>query len=110
MIKPMDVTPEVSRALAVLRALAANDPSGPLTRAVDTLDNAGLFSEIDEANDYATAEEILAESAALSLDEELGKLDPAEWGDVSRTDIARRAGLVPAERHVHDGCGLDCTR
>lgn len=73
MIKPMDVTPEVSEALASLRTYAKRYPTMGLSAALNVLDDAGVFAEIDERNDYASAEEILAESAADALRE-----DPAE--------------------------------
>lgn len=89
MIKPMDVTPEVSEALAHLRIYAAKYPTMGLSAALNVLDNAGVFATIDERNDYASAEEILAESALRSLNEELGKPDPEEWGDTTRADMAQ---------------------
>lgn len=93
MIKPMDVTPEVSEALALLRTFAGPDGGkflpGQIVQAFNVLDNKGVFAEIDEANDYASAEEILAESAVRSLNEELGKPDPEEWGDTTRADMAQ---------------------
>lgn len=73
MIKPMDVTPEVSEALASLRTYAKRYPTMGLSAALNVLDDAGVFSEIDERNDYASAEGILAESAADAL-----RKDPAE--------------------------------
>jgi hypothetical protein len=88
-------SPEVIEALAVLRDAAAHsdDISNSLARAFRTLDNAGVFAALDEQTDYAPALEILAESAAVSLAPQGPALDPAEWGDVSRTDIARRAAV-----------------
>lgn len=92
-IQPRDVTPEISRALAAMRIFAndasrnsLNQVSREAADAINALDNAGVFAEIDERNDYASAEEILAESAARSVEEELGSLDPAEWGDTTRWD------------------------
>lgn len=87
-IRPMDVTPEITEALALLRLHAKNGfVSGQDARdAFKVLDNAGVFAEIDEANDYASAEEILAESAKTDVERELGALDPAEWGDTTRWD------------------------
>lgn len=82
-IRPMDVTPEITEALALLRLYVTE---GPVGEAVRTLDNAGVFAEIDERNDYASATEILAESAKADVERELGALDPAEWGDTTRWD------------------------
>jgi hypothetical protein len=90
MIKPMDVTPEIVLALAEIRLYAAGQ-NRDIRHALNTLDNAGVFAEIDEHNEYASAEEILAESAAMTLAPEL---DPAEWGDTTREDIARRQDLI----------------
>lgn len=89
MIKPMDVTPEISRALAEVRMYAAGQ-NRDIRQALNTLDDAGVFAEIDEHNEYASAEEILAEAAVQSV---TAPLDPAEWGDVTRADMAR---------HQHD--------
>lgn len=116
MIKPMDVTPEVSEALAHLRTYAAKYPTMGLSAALNVLDNKGVFAEIDEANDYASAEEILAEVAengfcshkpVTALDgqnESLGythcglcgvrMLDPGEWGDTTSADMAQHQGFT----------------
>ncbi len=72
-----------------------------LRDAINTLDNAGVFHEIDEAVDYASAEEILAESASYSLAKAQGRsvtagdVDAAEWGDTTAADMARHAGFSP---------------
>lgn len=67
-----------------------------LAQAFNALDNAGVFATLDEQTGYAAAEGILAEAASRSLDEAAGgPLDPAEWGDLSRTDIARRSASGP---------------
>lgn len=96
MIKPMDVTPEISRALALLRVW---DHTPEIREALDALDNAGVFAEIDEANDYASAEEILAESALRDIERQNG-LDPEEWGDLTRADLARHQGLSGMDEHI----------
>lgn len=99
MIKPLDVTPEVSTALAELRRYAATYPSMGLSAALNVLDNAGVFAEIDERNDYASAEEILAESALRDIERQNG-LDPEEWGDLTRADLARHQGLSGMDEHI----------
>lgn len=96
MIKPMDVTPEISRALALLRVW---DHTPEVREALDALDNAGVFAEIDERNDYASAEEILAESALRDIERQNG-LDPEEWGDMTRADLARHQGLSGMDEHI----------
>jgi hypothetical protein len=76
MIQPMDVTPAVSEALARLRQIAADGKIGvyaQIARDLDTLDNAGVFAEIDGRNEYAGPEEILADEAPLGT---LGHLRP----------------------------------
>lgn len=96
MISQMDVTPMISQALATLRTLAPGylrltaKETETFREAFNVLDNAGVFAEIDERNEYASAEEILAEAAVQSV---TGTLDPAEWGDTTRADMAR---------HQHD--------
>lgn len=108
MLKPMDVTPEITWALAYLRTHAKVDASESCKRAVDALDEAGVFAEIDEHNDYASAEEILAEAALdgavkarqadIAADVRTGHpVDPAEWGDTTRADMARHAGVDPSD-------------
>lgn len=75
----MSFDPKVIEALAVLRTFTGSGGSqilqGQVVQAINTLDNAGVFAALDEQTDYASAEEILAESAALSLG---APLDPAE--------------------------------
>jgi hypothetical protein len=139
--------PKVIEALARLRQAHYADMDWQA--AFNTLDDAGVFARLDEQTDYASAEQILAESAADSLRTAFpNTADPAEWGDTTSADMARHQGYVPAlERlstleyprtteeldasdkapedagewsedvvraafpeHVHDGCGLDCTR
>lgn len=98
MIKLMDVTPEISRALAILRTFTGSGGGkllpGQVVQAINTLDDAGVFAEIDERNEYASAEEILEESAVTaSLFPGNAPLDPAEWGDTTSADMARHQGL-----------------
>jgi len=69
MIQPMDVTPAVSEALARLRQIAADGKIGvyaQVARDLATLDNAGVFAEIDGRNEYAGPEEVLADVGQLS--------------------------------------------
>ena len=93
-IQPRDVTPEIAIAVAALRTFAQatnfnslNRVSQEAARAIDTLDNCGLFAAVDEATEYASAEEILkaAEDAKIP-----NTLDPAEWGDTTSADMTRR--------------------
>lgn len=113
MIKPTDVTPEVSEALAHLRTYAAKYPTMGLSAALNVLDNKGVFAEIDEANDYASAEEILAESALQATAADVFEfnrppLDREEWGDTTRADIAARQGLAPTgSGHDRSVCEAD---
>lgn len=92
----------VIEALARLRTYAAElsgDRGGSkgaeMAQLVNALDNAGVFAALDEQTDYASAEDILAEAARDELDKAAGgPLDPAEWGDTTRADMARHQGLV----------------
>lgn len=102
MTKPTDVTPEVSTALARLRSIAAAGKIGLFSQIaadLNVLDNAGVFAGIDEANDYASAEEILAESALRDVERQNG-LDPEEWGDLTRADLASHQGLSDMDEHI----------
>lgn len=47
----MNVTPEMINALATLRSLALQH-GGELKTVVDTLDNGGVFNDLDEAIDW----------------------------------------------------------
>lgn len=96
----MDDTTIIALARARRAATAASNPDGQsefnvrliaaeLRDALNVLDNAGIFHEIDEAADYASAEEVLAEAALLGIP----KPDPAEWGDTTAADMARHQGL-----------------
>lgn len=69
----VNITPEVIAALATLRKAFLHSEE---QSALDTLDNAGVFSQIDEATDYDVnpAPEMVANG-----------LDPAEWGDMAFT-------------------------
>lgn len=100
---------KVINALAYLRAHAALDARENVQKAINTLDDAGVFAALDEQTDYASAEEILAESAAMHLTGQLMTLDPAlygpgvvrpvdpaEWGDTSALDMLRRQTAVRA--------------
>lgn len=93
MIKQMDVTPEVASALANLRLIAqAAGTSIRLRDAINALDDAGVFAEIDERYDYASPADVLHEIADASVP---NTLDPAEWGDTTSADVARRQGVMP---------------
>lgn len=101
----MSFDPKVIEALAHLR-LAGRTGLGledSARDAFETLDNAGVFAALDEQADYAAAEDILADSARRDLEKALGyslapgtvpPLDPAEWGDTTREDMARHQGLL----------------
>jgi hypothetical protein len=95
----MSFDPKVINALARLRHAVMNQP--PLSKVdFETLDNAGVFAALDEQTDYASAEDILAETAlkaaAEARDDFEHPADPAVWGDTTSADVARRQGYVPA--------------
>jgi hypothetical protein len=113
----MSFDQNVIEALAWLRKGWDGDNSERAITAFETLDNAGVFAALDEQTDYASAEEILAESARMSLERRFpNTADPAEWGDTTTADMARHQGLVtcacgapvgdecictPADEHEH---------
>jgi hypothetical protein len=69
----MAYTPEVIEALATLRNYAKHSMvAGPVCEAIETLDNAGVFRELDQQTNYAPAEEILAHAE-----------NGAQWADVA---------------------------
>lgn len=90
----MNITPEVIEALRTLRDQAPFSPrSVQVRKAIDTLDNAGFFREIDEATGYdvsptpvkvskCTCQTIPGGSNAHRSD---CPGDPAEWGDMAYT-------------------------
>ena len=81
-----DITSEVIAALTWLRNGWDGDNSVQAIQAFDTLDNAGVFAEIDQATGYNT--DPVASDPPV---------DPAEWGDTTRADMARHQGLTQAE-------------
>lgn len=98
-------SPGVIAALAELRTHVQSlqgDRGGSkgarMAELVNALDNAGVFAALDEQTGYAAAEDILAEAAGDALNKELGALDPAEWGDTTRADMARHQGYEAASR------------
>lgn len=96
-MNPSDVTDEIAVALAILRTFTGPGGGqmlpGQIVQAINVLDNAGVFAEIDEATHYASAEDILRAAAEKTYP---NTLDPAEWGDTTSADVARRQGYVPA--------------
>jgi hypothetical protein len=86
----MSFDPKVIEALALLRDYAKHSMvAGPVCEAIETLDNAGVFAALDEQADYASAEEILAESALMSMEQKSGRWavadpDPDEWSARAR--------------------------
>lgn len=69
----MNVTPEMIKALALLRDCAYMDTE-EVQKAVNVLDNAGVFAAVDEATGYDVNPE---------PEQSPNGLDPAEWGDMA---------------------------
>lgn len=87
----MQYNDETIKALARLREVAREGAIGMfagIARDLNILDNAGVFAALDEQTDYASAVDVLAEAAVAA-----SRLDPAEWGDTTSADVARRQGL-----------------
>ena len=75
--------------LAALATLRRADLPLEVSRALDTLDNAGVFADLDEQSGYASAEDILAETYRAGLKAMFpNAADPAEWGDTTTADMA----------------------
>ncbi len=82
---------------AVINALVLLRDPGNLSRdereAFNALDNAGVFRAIDEQTGYDVGPGVPIDHTQPDDSEELGKfiasLDPAEWGDTTREDMAR---------------------
>lgn len=65
--------------------------------AFNVLDNARVFASVDSRSGYAGWEEIL-EAAARDRHPAGQALDPAEWGDTTRADMARhQSAPMPSE-------------
>lgn len=87
-----EITPEMMQALATLRASARGLAIANVEWAVNVLDNAGVFSAIDEATDYDPAPERVSNCTCPDTDyrKATGNHhancpgDPAEWGDLAR--------------------------
>jgi hypothetical protein len=83
--------PEVVKALAYLRLHVQVDARASVKLAFDALDNAGVFAALDEQVDYAQAEDILAESAAMAATAHTN-IPPAEALQVLHNTWDRRDG------------------
>lgn len=87
----MNITPEVIEALRTLRM--STHLHEALGRAIDVLDNAGVFAAIDEATDYDVDPEPVKVSKCTCTQLHRGQEshdpncpgDPAEWGDMAYT-------------------------
>jgi len=120
LVKP-DVQAEVIEALAILRKFVRNSPfRGAEAEAINILDNAGVFTAIDEATGYDIdpAPERVSKCTCPELDDRDGSHlhgcpgDPAEWGDAAfvddRTNHANNVGApwgptrVLGEDDMHD--------
>jgi hypothetical protein len=106
--------PEVIKALARLRQYAeqyggnpVGTPASAMARLLNTLDDAGVFATLDEQTDYASAVDILAESARDELDRHQGYAAASRLGKLERipgTDTLRPA---PGEGFTQDqACAL----
>jgi hypothetical protein len=88
----MSFDPKVINALADLRVRMAGVvlQDSQLARSFNTLDNAGVFAALDEQTGYASALDVLEESARDDLEKQFpNTADPAEWGDTTTADMAR---------------------
>jgi hypothetical protein len=93
-----EVSQETINALRALRTWAKGGyVSGTdAAKAVDVLDNAGVFAAIDTATDYDL-------DAVASTMPVAGEPDPAEWGDTTAADMAAHQGLTREEfRTIQD--------
>jgi hypothetical protein len=96
------ITPEMIDALNTLREFAQSSTHNSLNtlsrdtaEAINTIDDAGIFAAIDEETGYDIDPGISTQSA---MDGKIYRsdgsvlpapLDPAEWGDTTRADMAR---------------------
>lgn len=87
----MQITPEVIAALKWLRNGWDGDNSEQAIKALDILDNAGVYAEIDEATGYDVSPEQRVSKCTchnrIGLTPEQHENDcpgdPAEWGDLA---------------------------
>lgn len=89
----MTFDPKVIEALARVRLYAAGQRRD-IQQELNILDNAGVFAALDEQTGYAAAEDILADTTGYDIT----PVDPAEWGDTTRADMARHQGYEAASR------------
>lgn len=81
MIRPMDVTPEVIDALDAIRTWVSLDTDRPYLRhALRTLEETGVFAEIDEAIDSDTVLGLLVEGASIETGYTLSELHNLQTG------------------------------
>lgn len=99
-----DVSQETINALRTLRTWAKGGyVSGKeAARAVDVLDNAGVFAAVDTATDYDL-------DAVASTMPVAGEPDPAEWGDTTAADMARHQLGTDYGQALRDTSGLDAS-
>ncbi len=94
------ITPEMIAALNTLRVHARyHSVAMSLRDAINTLDNADFFVPIDEARDELEADTErpcgCGGKGTHGVDhaEDYAPLDPAEWGDTTREDMARHQNI-----------------
>lgn len=102
--KHVRVTTEMTRALAMLRGRAVFYPGDDIQNAIDILDNAGIFSAIDEATGYDVdpEPEPVSKCDCPGVVRRTGQHlngcpgDPAEWGDMAYTTKPTAADNIRA--------------
>lgn len=94
---PKPITPEMIDAVNTLRvATRYHSVAQSVKDAINVLDNADFFADIDEARECGDTSSPLPEPPC-DLDKpcsvhDAPPLDPAEWGDTTREDMARHQG------------------
>lgn len=89
----MNITPEMTAALAALRGFARKESGWAVRDAINVLDNAGIFAAIDEATGYDVdpePEQVSKCSCPGGTWDGQQHLtgcpgDPSEWGDMAYT-------------------------
>lgn len=120
MIKSTDVTPELVLALATLRLEARKTSNGRnVQQAMNVLDNARVFSVIDEATDYAAPMDVVQEAAEAAIPD---TIDPADTpktesiavvmevkDDEDLTLSGRIVNVLRDAREIYNTPGKECS-
>ena len=93
---PKPITPEMIAAWRTLQDFARHArPNSPVKKAIDVLDISDFMVPIERAEDERRPIPQISTQSAMTgkiYRSDIQPLDPAEWGDTTREDMARHQG------------------